>query len=507
MTAPPALALRGIRKHFGSVQALRGADFTLMPGELHALLGENGAGKTTLMHVAYGLVRPDAGTVAIAGAVVSVPSPRAARRLGVGMVHQHFTSVPALSVAENVALTAGWSMHPTALHERVRALAERIGLPLEPNTPAGRLSVGLKQRLEIVKALATDVRVLLLDEPTTVLAPGEAEELLRVVREFTARGGSAVLITHKLDEALAAADRVTVLRQGVVVHEGVVAGETRESLAAAMIGEGVRGESVWEEARPLRFGSEDEPGKARGDESEKVPSARVLVRLEELEVPRDTGYGIAVRRATLTIRAGEIVGIAAVEGNGQRELLRAVAGRLHPLRGRREVAGPVGFIPEDRTTEGLIPALSLTENVVLGSRADDPWIRRGRVDWRVARARTAALLREYEVVAPGPDVPAAALSGGNQQKVVVARELARQPRVVVAENPTRGLDLRAAAAIHARLRAAAADGAAVLVYSSDLDEVLAVAHRLLVAARGTLIEPPPGATRAQVGELMVTGGH
>jgi ABC-type uncharacterized transport system ATPase subunit len=491
VTAPPALTLRGIRKHFGSVQALRGADFTLMPGELHALLGENGAGKTTLMHVAYGLARPDAGTVAIAGAVVSVPSPRAARRLGIGMVHQHFTSVPALSVAENVALAAGWPVHPGTLRERVRALADRIGLPLEPDTPAGRLSVGLKQRLEIVKALATDVRILLLDEPTAVLAPGEAEELLRVVRAFTARGGSAVLITHKLDEALGAADRVTVLRQGVVAHEGVVGGETRESLAAAMIGKGARGES-------------DEPqGAAAGE----VAPGRVLVRLEDLEVPRDTGYGIAVRRATLVIRSGEIVGIAAVEGNGQRELLRAVAGRLHPLRGRREVAGPVGFIPEDRTTEGLIPTLSLTENVVLGSRADDPWIRRGRVDWRVARARTAALLTEYEVVAPGPDVPAAALSGGNQQKVVVARELARQPRVVVAENPTRGLDLRAAATIHARLRGAAAAGAAVLVYSSDLDEVLALAGRVLVASRGTLIEPPPGASRAQLGELMVTGGH
>jgi general nucleoside transport system ATP-binding protein len=526
VTAPPALTLRGIRKHFGSVQALRGADFTLMPGELHALLGENGAGKTTLMHVAYGLARPDAGTVAIAGAVVSVPSPRAARRLGVGMVHQHFTSVPALSVAENVALAAGWPVHPAALRERVRALAERIGLPLEPDTPAGRLSVGLKQRLEIVKALATDVRILLLDEPTAVLAPGEAAELLRVVRAFTARGGSAVLITHKLDEALGAADRVTVLRQGAVVHEGAVGGETRESLAAAMIGAGARGHA---NARDVDRGPVQRNDmatasalnaaiisghdvaatgrEALGDTEPPMPSARVLVRLEELEVPRDTGYGIAVRRATLVIRSGEIVGIAAVEGNGQRELLRAVAGRLHPLRGRREVAGPVGFIPEDRTTEGLIPTLSLTENVVLGSRADDPWIQRGRVDWRVARARTAALLTEYEVVAPGPDVPAAALSGGNQQKVVVARELARQPRVVVAENPTRGLDLRAAAAIHARLRGAAAAGAAVLVYSSDLDEVLALAGRVLVASRGTLIEPPPGASRAQVGELMVTGGH
>jgi general nucleoside transport system ATP-binding protein len=488
------------------VQALRGADFTLMPGELHALLGENGAGKTTLMHVAYGLARPDAGTVAIAGAVVSVPSPRAARRLGVGMVHQHFTSVPALSVAENVALAAGWPVHPAVLRERVGALAERIGLPLEPDTPAGRLSVGLKQRLEIVKALASDVRILLLDEPTAVLAPGEAEELLRVVRAFTAQGGAAVLITHKLDEALGAADRVTVLRQGVVVHEGAVGGETRESLAAAMIGQGAGDEPKG--SKPPGDGSQrDDQENAQSPDAGRVAPARVLVRLEELDVPRDTGYGIAVRRATLVIRSGEIVGIAAVEGNGQRELLRAVAGRLHPLRGRREVAGPVGFIPEDRTTEGLIPTLSLTENVVLGSRADDPWIRRGRVDWRLARARTAALLTEYEVVAPGPDVPAAALSGGNQQKVVVARELARQPRVVVAENPTRGLDLRAAAAIHARLRGAAAGGAAVLVYSSDLDEVLALAGRILVASRGTLIEPPPGASRAQVGELMVTGGH
>ena len=484
MTAPPALALRGIRKQFGSVQALRGADFTLARGELHALLGENGAGKTTLMHVAFGLTRPDGGTIAIDGVAVSIPSPRVARRLGVGMVHQHFTSVPALSVAENVALTAGWPVRPAALRERVESLAKRLGLPLDPDIPAGRLSVGLKQRLEIVKALATDARVLLLDEPTAVLAPAEAEELLRVVRAFTARGGSAVLITHKLDEALAAADRVTVLRQGAVAYTGVVAGESRESLAAAMIGEG-----------------SPTPDIAPG-----APPSRVLIRLEELEVPRDTGYGIAVRRATLVVRGGEIVGIAAVEGSGQRELLRAVAGRLHALRGRREVAGPVGFIPEDRMIEGLIPALSLTENVVLGSRADDPWIRRGRVDWRVARARTAALLKEYEVVAPGPDVPAVTLSGGNQQKLVLARELARQPQVVVAENPTRGLDLRAAAAIHARLRAAASGGAAVLVYSSDLDEVLALAGRILVVSRGTLIEPPPGASRAQVGELMVTGG-
>jgi simple sugar transport system ATP-binding protein len=481
--------MRGISKRFGSVQALRGADFALAQGELHALLGENGAGKTTLMHVAFGLVRPDAGEVAVAGVPRTVGSPRAARRLGIGMVHQHFTSVPALTVAENVALAAGWPVAPAPLRNRVRALTERFGLPLDPDARAADLSVELKQRLEIVKALASDVRILLLDEPTAVLAPGEAEELLRMVRGFTEQGGAAVLITHKLDEALGAADRVTVLRQGAVTFTGVLAGQTAASLAAAMVGSG-EGED----------GREQPPAQTAGD-------APVLVRLEELEVPRESGYGIAVRRATFVIRAGEIVGVAAVEGNGQRELLRAVAGRLHPLRGRREVAGPVAFIPEDRTTEGLIPSFGLVENVVLGSRHDDPWIRRGRVDWKIARARTTSLLREFGVVASGPDAPAASLSGGNQQKVVVGRELARQPRVVVAENPTRGLDLRATEAIHARLRRAAAEGAAVLVYSSDLDEVLELAGRILVATRGSISEIAPGATRAQIGELMVTGGR
>jgi general nucleoside transport system ATP-binding protein len=502
VSAPPALALRGIRKRFGSVQALRGADFTLMPGELHALLGENGAGKTTLMRVAYGMVRPDAGEIAVQGAVGGIASPRAARRAGIGMVHQHFTSVPALTVAENVALAAGWPVAPTALRERVRAIAERVGLPVDPDVRAGHLSVALKQRLEIVKALASEARILLLDEPTAVLAPGEADELLRVVRAFTAAGGAAVLITHKLDEALEAADRVTVLRQGAVVFAGEVGGQTASSLAGMMVGNGGAGE-----LRSPRGGYPERGEWAQGDSSVPIRERPLLVRLEELEVSRDTGYGIAVRRATLGIRAGEIVGIAAVEGNGQRELLRAVAGRLQPLRGRREVAGPVGFVPEDRTTEGLIPELTLTENVVLGSRADDPWVHRGRVDWRDARARTASLIAEYGVVAPGPDAPAAALSGGNQQKMVVARELARGPRVVVAENPTRGLDIRATEEIHARLRAAAAAGAAVLMYSSDLDEVLALAARVVVIARGVLTEVPRDATRVQVGELMVTGGR
>jgi general nucleoside transport system ATP-binding protein len=487
----PALELRGIQKRFGPVHALRGADFALMPGELHALLGENGAGKTTLMHVAYGLTRPDGGEIRVGGARAALPSPRAARRLGIGMVHQHFTSVPALSVAENVALAAGWPVEPKALRERVRALSERIGLPLDPGASAGSLTVGLKQRLEIVKALATETRILLLDEPTAVLAPGETDELLQVVRSFTSRGGAAVLITHKLDEALAAADRVTVLRRGEVVFAGPVAGQTAASLSAAMIGETGAAEPMVLGAAP-RAGPRDGP---------------VLVHLSGADIPREGGAGLAVRQATLAVQAGEIIGVAAVEGNGQRELLRAIAGRLQPLGGSLEVAGPVGFIAEDRTTEGLIPDFSLTENVVLGATGEEPWIRRRGIDWAAARDYTSHLLTDFGIVSPGPDAPAVALSGGNQQKVVAARELARSPRVVVAEDPTRGLDIRAAGAIHQRLRAAATGGAAVLVHSSDLDEVLVLADRVVVMSRGRLIEVPPGATRGAIGELMVTGGR
>jgi general nucleoside transport system ATP-binding protein len=483
----PALELAAIHKHFGSVHALRGADFVLRSGELHALLGENGAGKTTLMRVAYGLVRPDAGRVLLGGVPRVVHSPRTARKLGIGMVHQHSTSIPALTVAENVALSAGWPVVPGRLRDRVNTLTEQVGLPLDPNAYAGRLTVALKQRLEIVKALAADARILLLDEPTSVLTPGETEELMRVIRRFIETGGAAVLITHKLDEALEKADRITVLRQGETILSGPGSSLSQGTLAEAMLGQSAA--EVVPNARP-QSGSGD-----------------TLIRVEALEVPRESGYGIAVRHASLLVREGEIVGVAAVEGNGQRELLRAVAGRLLPLRGRLEVVKPVGFIAEDRTTEGLIPELTLAENVVLGSEDRDPWVHGGRVDWRLAREHTAELLREYEVVAPGPRAPASTLSGGNQQKLVLARELSRGPRVIVAENPTRGLDLRATATIHNRLREAAAQGAAVLVYCSDLDELLSLADRCVVVARGALLEVPPDASPYEIGELMVTGAR
>jgi len=403
------------------------------------------------------------------------------------MVHQHSTSIPALTVAENVALSAGWPVRPGKLQDRVRALGDQVGLPLDPKAYAGRLTVALKQRLEIVKALASDARILLLDEPTSVLTPGESEDLLRVMRRFTQSGGAAVLITHKLDEALQVADRVTVLRQGQTVLSGVTSSLSQAPLAEAMLGQTAPG-LIPAPRRPAGSGES-------------------LIRAEALEVPRESGYGIAVRHASLLVTEGEIVGVAAVEGNGQRELLRAVAGRLLPLRGKLEVAKPIAFIPEDRTTEGLIPELSLAENVVLASDHGDPWLRRGRVDWRVAREHTADLLREYEVVASGPSAPAASLSGGNQQKLVLARELSRRPRVIVAENPTRGLDLRATMAIHSRLRDAAGQGAAVLVHCSDLDELLSLAERYVVVARGTLLEVPAEASRNDVGELMVTGAR
>jgi general nucleoside transport system ATP-binding protein len=485
----PALELAGIHRRFGSVHALRGADFSLLRGEIHALLGENGAGKTTLMQIAAGFLRPDSGAVRVDGVARPALSPRAARGLGIGMVHQHFTSVPAFTVAENIALSAGWPVAPGPLRERVRELGARVGLPLDPDDRVERLSVGLRQRLEIVKALAADARILLLDEPTAVLAPAEVTDLLTVIRRFTASGGSAVLITHKLDEALAAADRVTVLRRGEVVLTGARAGQDAATLTAAMIGEVAPNDRI----------------ELAGEPAPAIDDRRPLVRIESLDVRREGGLGIALRGASLVVGPGEIVGVAAVEGNGQRELLRAVAGRIHPLRGKREVAEPVAFIPEDRSTEGLILEMTLTENVVLGSSESDPWIRGRTIDWREACARTAVLLDEYAVTAPGPDAPAGTLSGGNQQRMVVARELSRRPPVVVAENPTRGLDIRAAATIHARLRRAASEGAAVLFHSSDLDEVLELATRVVVASRGVLVQPSPGATRETIGALMLAG--
>jgi simple sugar transport system ATP-binding protein len=476
------LALSAISKSFGAVRALDSASLTLAAGEVHAVLGENGAGKSTLMRIADGLLQPDTGALLLDGQPVRFGSARDARRHGIGMVHQHSTAVPALTVAENIALAAGWPVAPAALRRRVLELTGRLSLPLDPTQPAARLTVGLKQRLEIVKALAANARILLLDEPSAVLAPGEAEDFYRVVRAFARSGGAVALITHKLDEALAVADRVTVLRQGRVVVQAPRAGLTADELTEAMIGGAV-------------------PLVARTATPAEGP---VLIRCDALEVARESGTGL--HHASFTVRGGELVAVAGVEGNGQRELLRAVAGLKPPFRGLLEVSRPVAFIPEDRTTEGLIPDFTLTQNVVLGVGRAAPWVtgrRVRRVDWRAARDRTGELLTQFMVRAPGPDTLAGGLSGGNQQKLLVARALERHPRVLVAENPTRGLDVRAAAEVHARLRGAAQAGAAVLVYSNDLDEVLALGDRILVAAGGIVTEAPAEVGRIALGGMML----
>jgi simple sugar transport system ATP-binding protein len=486
MSDTPALDLSHITKFYGSVQALHGADFVLATGEVHALLGENGAGKSTLMHVAYGMTRPDGGTIRIHGRETVLRSPRDAQALGLGMVHQHFTSIGALTVAENIRLARGTQGRKGA-NTQGRKDARTQGPNgataggmlhglmggLEPAVRVERLSVALRQRLEIVKALAIGASILLLDEPSAVLAPSEVEELLGLVRGFAAEGGSVALITHKLPEVFAAADRVTVLRHGTVTLSGDVVGQTEASLAEAMI------------------------GKAQGRVGAKAQrrEGATAVRKE------DGGVVPVVQIDSIAIHSGELVGIAAVEGNGQRELLRAIAG-LESMAGVH-VEEPVAFVPEDRTTEGLIPELSVAENMVLGLSEDPRWARGAWLDWGAARAHATELIRSFGIVATGPDTLAATLSGGNQQKVVLARALSREPRVLVAENPTRGLDIRATAEVHERLREAARAGVAVIVYSTDLDEVLERAERVLVVHRGRVSEAPRGADRRAVGAMML----
>ncbi len=479
----PILQLTEIHKRFGQVEALRDVSFRLEPGEIHALLGENGAGKSTLMKVAYGLVAPDAGTIRVRGTEVRLRDAVAARRHGIGMVHQHFTSIPALTVAENVALAAGWRPVPGQIRARVARLTEQSGLPLDPAARVEDLSAGLKQRLEVVKALASEAALLLLDEPSSVLPPDEAAALLETIRRFRTRGIPSVLITHKLHEALAVADRVTVLRRGAVVHEGPIAGETPASLASHMLGT----------APPA-----DEPSTATG-------GGEVRVRLAGVRAARLGASGSALHEATLEARAGEIVGVAAVEGNGQRELLRVIAGTARAAGGQVTVAPPVSFIPEDRTAEAMIGDFTLAENMVLAQGEGAPWVRGPWLDWARARARTAELMGAFGVRAPGPGARAAALSGGNQQRMVIAAALERRPQVLVAENPTRGLDLRATAEVHARLRGAAADGVAVVVHMGDLDELLALATRVFVVAGGRATSLPPGAPREVIGRQMLGG--
>ena len=475
--AVDALALVDVHKGFGAVQALAGATLHVRPGTVQALLGGNGAGKSTLMRIAFGMYRPDAGRVLRDGASVSLGSPRDAIALGLGMVHQHFTQVPAMTVAENVVLGGTGMLSRRAASARVRELSQSAGLPLDPDALVSSLPVGAQQRLEIVKALAHDARLLILDEPTAVLAPAEADDLLRWLRQFADSGRGVVLITHKIHEALTYADDVTVLRAGRTVLESGVGGTSAAALVRALMGAEPPASPAVRERR----------------------AGAMLVDASAMRVRDDAGVE-RVRDASLRIAAGEIVGIAAVEGSGHRELLRAIAGRARVEAGTLAAPREVGFVPEDRHRDALVLDMSLTENLALrhaGSRA-------GVVPWADLARDAEAVRLEYDVRAPGVSVAARTLSGGNQQKFVLGRELAARPDVLVVENPTRGLDVSATAAVHARLRAAADGGIGVLVYSSDVEEVLAIADRVYVMHAGVL--SPSSRDRAAVSAAMLSGG-
>ncbi len=477
------LELAHVTKRFGSILALDDVSFTLRPGTVHALLGENGAGKTTLLRVAFGMAGLDEGTMRLRGSAARFASPADAIAAGIGMVHQHFSLVPSMTVAENIALGGRGRVRRTDIVATVRRIAAATGFSLDPDARIDTLSVGAQQRVEIAKALARQARILVLDEPTAVLAPSEAEELLDWLRDFAKQGNAAVLITHRLREALSVADDVTVLRHGRVVHAGRATNASQASLTSAMIGKDVA--TVVPASAPR-----------------SASTAGVVFRADALSVADEQGT-VRVHNAHFAVYAGEIVGVVGVEGAGQRELLRALAGRRRATSGAVTHPIGVGFIPEDRHRDAVLLDRPLHENVALRSAGT----RHGTIGWAAARVHAEALMHSYDVRAPDARTSMRSLSGGNQQKLVLARELDESLRpsegtpAIVAENPTRGLDVRATIDVHARLRAARDGGAAVIVYSSDLDEVLLLASRVLVAYAGSIREVPTD--RDAVGRAML----
>jgi simple sugar transport system ATP-binding protein len=484
-----ALSLVAIDKRFGEVEALSRASLAVRRGTLHAVLGENGAGKTTLMRVAFGMLRPDAGTLTIDGIPVTLRSSRDAIANGLGMVHQHFTLVPAMTVAENLALGGTGLLRLADVATRARQLAARTGLTVDPEARVETLGVGAQQRVEILKALYGNARVLILDEPTAVLSPQEADELFAWLRRFVAGGGTAVLVTHKLQEALAVADDVTVLRRGACVLSGPSGALDIDALVQAVTGSAATAE--------LATTGSASPVRAHPPRPEEEQASASVARLDAVSV-RDARGVWRLRDVGVACRAGEIVGVAGVEGSGVRELLRVLAGRLAPSEGRAVLPERVGWVPEDRQRDALIEEFTLTENVALRGAAQ----RRGVLDWRALSAQAAGVIARHDVRTPSPSVRAGTLSGGNQQKLVVGRELDDRPPLIVAENPVRGLDIRATAHVMRELAASAAAGSAVVIYTADVDEILPVADRMLVVFGGQVREVPverPAVVNALVG--------
>lgn len=470
------LSLKGITKRFGSVLALDDASIAIRPGTVHAVLGENGAGKTTLMRVAFGLIRPNGGEVMVRGRTVQFSSPSDALAAGIGMVHQHFTLVPAMTVAENVAMGGKGLYSAKAWAERVQEIGERTGLVLDPEARVSELSVSAQQRTEIVKALSRDVDLLILDEPTAVLAPGEAQELLGWMKAFADGGRSIVLITHKLRDALAIAADITVLRHGRTVLSTAAANTSETELAAAMLGSAKNVQS------PNAIGESDGVPAAEVVNDARTIAAtdhKVVLQLKEVSVHDDRGVS-RLNNVSIDVHAGEILGVAAVEGAGQRELLRVLAGRMKSSSGNVSIPEQIGFVPEDRHNDALLLDSSLVENVALKGAGR----RDGRMPWSSLRDSTTAIIARNDVKAAGALVNARTLSGGNQQKLILGREMSDVPSALVVENPTRGLDFRSTGAVHDSLRAARDSGTAVVVFSSDLDEVLQLATRVVVVHDG-----------------------
>ena len=499
-----AIACRGITKRFPGVVANENVDFDARPGEVHALLGENGAGKSTLSNIFTGLYQPDEGELRLAGKRVVFHSPREAIAAGVGMVHQHFRLVEPFTVAENIMLGddrdigRSFRIHPRQIERRVAEIAERYGLAVDPRARIWQLSVGEQQRVEILKALFREARVLILDEPTAVLTPQEASNLFVTLRAMAAEGRTVIFISHKLHEVKAVADRVTVLRGGRSVATVETADATPQSLASLMVGRELEGPK----------------------QHAKTAVGDVVLSVDGLGAGGDRGIP-ALRDVSLAVRGGEILGIAGVAGNGQRELAETITGMRRASNGvvsvdgqvvrngdpRAAIRARIAHIPEDRLHTAVAPSLSIASNVVLKSYRDVDHSRGPLLRLRAIGERAKRLIGEFDVHTPGASVPARQLSGGNLQKVVIGREFMGVPRVLIAAAPTRGLDVGAIENVHRYLRDAAELNVAVLLISEDLDEVLELADRIVVMYEGQIVGEvdPSSASVEEIGLLMAGG--
>ena len=496
------LRLSNITKRFGPLVANDGISFALERGEVIALLGENGAGKTTLMNILFGHYVADEGSVEAFGKLLPPGDPRAALEAGIGMVHQHFTLADQMTVEENIALGTEPLWKPRlargAARERIRALSRDFGLAVEPAATVSSLSVGERQRVEILKALYREARVLILDEPTAVLTPGEADALFRTLKLLVAKGLSIIFISHKLHEVMAVSDRVLVLRGGKVAGERRTAETDRHELAALMVGQEVKPADV----SPVRSGPP---------------------QLELLGITTRRVGGAALDGVSLTLRGGEITGLAGVSGNGQAALAALLSGTEKPLSGSIGIKGavPQGWsprialdhgiarIPEDRHAVGTIGDMSITENVIAESYDGPRFSRMGFIDWKAARTFAKDIINDYDVKCPSPEARIRLLSGGNMQKLVLGRALDPEPAVILASQPTRGLDVGAVAYVHRKLLEARERGAAILLISEDLEEILALSDTIVVMSKGRLSAPSRRGERSirDLGALMAGHGE